>query len=254
MKTTPWIVRRPELPAKFHLFCFSYAGGNAMSFMEWQSGVLPGVVICAVQLPGRGERYREPARSELPALVAEIVDVLAPLDDLPCAFFGHSLGALLAFEVTRHLERHGRTLPQHLFVSGCHAPRYRTRSDLHLLDDDGLIEELKQYQGTPPEVLAHRELMEVVLPVIRADFALVGNYRYEAGPLLTMPVTVLAGRDDRCDDPLQIHGWTEETSEPCRVHYFDGDHFFLRPQQAQVLACINAEVAPLLQYRVAQCA
>jgi surfactin synthase thioesterase subunit len=254
MKATSWIVRRPELSAKFRLFCFSYAGGNAMSFMDWQSGMLPGVVICAVQLPGRGARYHETPRSDLQALVAELADVIGGLDDLPCAFFGHSLGALLAFELTRHLERHGLMRPQHLFVSGCHAPRFRTPSELHLLDDDGLIGELEEYQGTPPEVLAHRELMELVLPTIRADFALVGNYKYQDGALLSMPVTVLAGCGDRFDSPLQVDGWKEETSNECRIHWFDGDHFFLRPHQQEVLACINAEVAQLLADHVVECA
>ena len=254
MNTTPWIVRTPGLSARYRLFCFSYAGGNAVSFMEWQPAMLPGVVVCAVQLPGRGARYHEAPRNDLGALVAELAGVLGGLSDLPCAFFGHSLGALLAFELARHLERNGLMRPQHLFVSGCHAPRHRTPSELHLLDDDGLIEELREYQGTPPEVLAHRELMELVLPAIRADFALVGSYRYQEGPLLSMPVTVLAGRGDHFDSPLQVEGWKQETGKACRIHWFDGDHFFLRPQQQEVLACINAELAQLLAERVAECA
>lgn len=254
MNATPWIVHRPGVSARIRLFCFSYAGGNAVSFMEWQPSMLPGVLVCAIQLPGRGARYHESPRTDLQPLVGELAGVLGGLSDLPCAFFGHSLGGLLAFELARHLERNGLMRPRHLFVSGCHAPRYRTPLELHLLDDDGLIEAVKGYRGTPPEVLANRELMELVLPTIRADFALVGGYRYQEGRLLSMPLTVMAGREDSFDSALQVEGWEHESGKGCSIHWFDGDHFFLRSQQRQVLACINAELAGLLAEPVAKCA
>ena len=256
MNATPWIVRRPDPSKKFRLFCFSYAGGSAVSFMEWQSMLHPNVKVCGVQLPGRGARYHETPYSSLPELIETLAGAIGKMDDLPCAFFGHSLGGLLAFELARYHRRRGLMLPQHLFVSGCHAPRYRAASsDLHRLDDESLIARLRDYRGTPPEILAHRELMELVLPTIRADFSLVENYRYEAdASLLDIPLTVLAGRSDSFASVEQVEGWQEETLAPCRVQWFDGDHFFIHSCQQGVIDCIHADLAPWLEVVDRKCA
>lgn len=256
MRATPWILRQPGTSKKFRLFCFSYAGGNAVSFMEWQSALHPDVTVCAVQLPGRGARFHETPYSRLQELIEALAREIGGMGDLPCAFFGHSLGGLLAFELARYHRRRGLMQPQHLFVSGCHAPRHRVASTgMHLLADDALIARLAEYRGTPSEILAHRELMELVLPTIRADFSLVENYRYERDPiLLGMPVTVLAGKFDSIESADQVEGWQEETTGHCRVQWFDGDHFFLHPRQQDVIDCIHADLAPWLNVVERACA
>lgn len=248
MKANPWLVRRPGKAPDMRVFCFSYAGGSAVGFMDWQPLVRPGVEICAVQLPGRGARFHEPAYTDLALLVADLAKAIQPLDDLPSAFFGHSLGGLIAFELARHVRERQGAQPQHLFVSGCAAPQFRPRSKrLHELDDEHLLKELHEYNGTPPEVLAQRELMELVLPTVRADFALAENYCYTAGARLSIPMTVFAGMRDDHGTPEEVSGWSVETSGRCDIEWFEGDHFFIHQQRAAVIDSINARLAQMQQ-------
>lgn len=146
-----WILRWADHPAALPLYCFSHAGGNAGGYMPWQSGLGGLARICAIQLPGHGARLREPLMTRFDETVDKIVEVIAREARQPFAFFGHSLGALFAFEVAHRLSRHDRGRPSHLFVSGCEAPRNRVRErGYHLLPDPALIAELKRFAGTPP--------------------------------------------------------------------------------------------------------
>lgn len=243
---TRWIVQRPQVSGELRLFCFSHAGGSAVGFLEWQSLLDPRILVSAIQLPGRGARYHEAPYTNLAELVDAIAIQVAAMGNRPYAFFGHSLGALLAFEVARRLRQRRETQPLHLFVSGSHAPRRRaTRSALHKLDDGALIARLRAYQGTPPELLAHRELMELILPTIRADFSLVENYAYEPhGQLLDIPMTVMAGERDVRDTVEQVEDWRLETSAGCTVRWFAGGHFFTQSCQRDVIAAINTDLEP----------
>ncbi|MGH8077368.1 MAG: thioesterase II family protein, partial [Lysobacter sp.] len=243
---TPWLVHRPGPKRPVRLYCFAYAGGHAGVFMPWQAALEPDVEVCAVQMPGRGSRVRERPMTSIPALVEQIAQVIAVQDDRPFAFFGHSLGALLAFEVARHGARNGLPAPAHLFVSGCEAPAHRGEpKNLHLLPDAQLLDELRGYNGTPPEVLANSELMELVLAVMRVDFALEPGYVYQPGPKLPMPMTVLAGSHDRHGLWNEVARWGDETTGPSRVQWFDGDHFFINNQQQEVLDCVRRELRDL---------
>lgn len=244
----PWFLRQSSPARRLRLFCFSYAGGSAATFQGWQAALDPAIELCAVQLPGRGARFKEPAFRELAPLVTALSEAIQGHHTLPFVLFGHSLGALVAFEVARRLQRQGQCMPAHLLVSGCQAPRHRSPpKGLSLLDDARLIEELKSYEGTPKEILEHRELMDLLLPIIRADFALVDDYRYEPGPALSVPITVLAGKQDRFDRIEQIEGWAEETAHDCQVQWFEGGHFFIQSQRAAVLDRLNAKLSALLQ-------
>jgi medium-chain acyl-[acyl-carrier-protein] hydrolase len=243
----PWLVRASAPAHRFRLYCFPFAGGNAAAFQHWQDGLGPEIEVCAVQLPGRAARMLEPPMTSLSSVVSAVADAIARDPRCPFAFFGHSMGALLAFEVARHCMRTGQPLPSHLFASGCAAPQARgERRNLHRLPDAELIEALREYNGTPPELFAHRDLLDLVLPTIRADFRLVENYAYQASVALPIPLSVLAGRQDEHVDALQAQAWEKETTGPCRVDWFDGDHFFLQSQRAQVLAHLRAHCAPRL--------
>ncbi|HJU38302.1 MAG TPA: alpha/beta fold hydrolase [Tahibacter sp.] len=244
MQPNPWLVREPSKTSRrLRLYCFCYAGGSAAVYLPWQARLDASIEVCAVQLPGRGNRMGERPFTAMPELIRALAPVIGREDDLPFAFFGHSLGGLVAFELARYRKLHYMRMPEHLIVSGCDAPQFRSESRrLHALPDHELIDVLKDFNGTPPEVLAHRELMDLLLPTIRADFALVDDYVYRPGLPLTMPITVLAGRrEDRSVD--QVYGWRKETLSDCRVHYFDGDHFFIFPEQRAVLDCIGAALA-----------
>jgi len=247
LQTTPWLIRTPSSTRRMRLFCFSYAGGNAFNFFRWQEALDPAVEVCAVQLPGRSARIAEEPIGSLPALLQAVAPVISRMDDLPCAFFGHSVGALVAFELSRYLRLHGLSTPSHLFMSGCHAPQFRSPTrQLHTLSDAQFTEVLREYEGTPPEVLESRELMELLLPAIRADFAIAENYRYRHGPLLPMPISVFAGREDLNKEPGQVDGWQKETSGACQVTWFDGGHFFVNSQRAAVLEQLHAELTASL--------
>ena len=233
-------MRRSGAGRRLRLFCFAYAGGGAATFLPWQNGLDPAIEVCAIQLPGRGTRMAEAPPAVLGPLVQTLAEEIARHRDLPFAFFGHSLGALLAFEVARYGAMRRFPGPQHLFMSGCDAPQTRAPSrNLHLLGDEALIEALREYNGTPAEVLASRDLMAIVLPAIRADFALVEDYRYRPGLRLGMPITVLAGtRDAHCQGELMVQ-WKRETAAGCALEWFEGDHFFIDDQRDAVLSCIN---------------
>lgn len=235
-----WLVRAAGgLAPRLRLYCFSYAGGSAAGFAKWQAALGPEVEVCAVELPGHGMRRSEAPMTSLQQVVESVAQVIARQGPLPFAFFGHSLGGLLAFETARYCMRHGLALPRHLFASGCSAPQHRSPSrNLHLLEDDALIEQLRDYNGTPAELLAHRELMALVLPLLRADFGLVENYAYRPSPRLPLPITVLAGTTDEHAKTEQVEGWRKETGASCQIEWFDGDHFFIQSHLDGVLACV----------------
>lgn len=244
----PWLVhhgRRLSQPAgRLRLYCFSYAGGSATVYQPWRELLDPGIELCGIQLPGRGMRMGERPVRDLSVLVRQIAAVIVAEPRRPFAFFGHSVGALVAFELTRYLSLGRYAMPQRLFVSGAEGPQCRMtieRLDEH--DDQKMIDTLLRYKGTPPEVLQHRELMTLLAPAIRADFALAADYEYRAGPLLDLPITAFAGRDDDETLPDAVDAWRRETRGPFQVHWFDGDHFFIHSHQRQVVARLNAELS-----------
>ncbi|WP_414449348.1 thioesterase II family protein [Burkholderia sp. 22PA0099] len=244
--TNPWLTRfgPPDAARRLRLYCFSYAGGSATIYQPWRAALDAGIELCAVQLPARGMRLAEPAERDLAALVRRLSDVIAAQDAGPFAFFGHSLGALLAFELTRHLQRSRLPLPAKLIVSGCASPQLREPVEaLDEHDDDKMIERLTRYNGTPAEVLQHAELMRLMAPAIRADFALVAHYVYQGGAPLEVPITAFAGRADDQTSPEKIDGWGRETQAAFAQHWFDGDHFFIRPQMDKVILQLNAELS-----------
>lgn len=246
-RANPWLVffGQPEIAKYLRLYCFSYAGGSASIYQPWGALLDPGIELCAVQLPGRGIRLAERPERDLSALVSRLATAIAAQPTVPFAFFGHSLGALIAFELTRHLQRCQLQQPVKLLVSGCSSPQLRSNVDaLDEHDDEKMIERLSQYNGTPPEVLQHQELMSLMAPAIRADFALVADYVYKPGALLDLPVTAFAGRSDDQTSREQIDGWGRETRSAFIQHWFDGDHFFIRPQMEQVVAQLNRELSP----------
>ena len=245
MKGTPWLICPSQASAsrRLRLYCFPYSGGNAVSFVPWQREIDPAIELCAVQLPGRGARFREPPCTSFSGLIVQLAQVLAGQNAMPFAFYGHSLGALIAFELARYCRDQGMPMPQHLIVSGCNAPPLREKSKrLHELPDEELIARLREYNGTPAEILENRELMRLLLPAIRADFALGADYCYQAAAPLSIPLTALSGRRDEHVDVGEIRRWKEQTDMVYHEHWFGGDHFFIHEERQAVLDCISAEL------------
>lgn len=247
--TTPWLQRFVPRPhARARLFCFHYAGVGASVYRLWPAALPADLEVCAVQLPGRGNRLREPALPSIPALVEALLPELRPQLDLPFAFFGHSMGAVLASEVARALHRHGPT-PRHLLVSGRRPPHWPTPDPLlHLLPDAEFVTEInRRYGGIPPEVAQHKELLDLLLPCLRADIAALETHTPPPSrEPLSCPISVFGGAADPLTPRDHLDAWRSETTGAFRVRVFPGDHFYLNACREALLADLTATVAPLL--------
>jgi len=230
-----WLTRfEPKPHASVGFVCVPFAGGGATSFRGWSAHVPANVELVALQLPGRETRLREPPLCSMAAVVEQVAPVLQQLDR-PLVIFGHSVGAIIAFELARTLQAHDPALVSHLIVSGRGAPEIPVPSRKFALPDHQLRAELASYGGTPSSVLADRELMAALLPGIRADLQINETYRYEPGPRLSCPLTVLAGTLDPIVPREWVASWASHTSGAHEMHWIEGDHFFIREQFADVI-------------------
>jgi medium-chain acyl-[acyl-carrier-protein] hydrolase len=245
-----WIVKpRPNPEATWRLFCFPYAGGSAQIFRRWPQQLPATGEVCALELPGRGTRLQEPLFTHLPLLVEAMAQPLAQHLEKPFAFFGHSMGALLSFEMARYCRRQRLPGPVHLFVSGRRAPHLPPdEPPLYNLPEPALIDELRRLNGTPEEVLEHAELMQLMLPILRADFAVCDTYQYTPEPPLSCPITVFSGLQDTSVRADHLEAWCAQTQAACSVHLFPGDHFFLHTTPSLLLQTL-ARALPQLQDR-----
>jgi len=234
-----WVSPQPRPQAAWRLICFPHAGGDATAYHPWAGALPPHIELAAVRLPGRGARLREPAFTRLEPLLAALRPALAPLGDRRLALFGHSLGGLVAFELARAWQAEGGPMVEHLFVSGCRAPELPLPyAALHTQPDEALRDYLRAQDGTPPEVLAHAELMALMLPVLRADLTIHDHYTFTPGPLLTCPITALGGEADPNNNTEALLAWQTHTSGAFRMRLWPGGHFYLHAQQAGVLQTI----------------
>jgi medium-chain acyl-[acyl-carrier-protein] hydrolase len=242
VRLSPWILARRRDSAAVRLFCFPYAGGGASIFRGWTAP--PNIELCAVQLPGREERIGEAPYASLDDLVPVLGRALLPFLDRPFAFFGHSMGAIIAHEVASWLTRVVNIAPVHLFLSGRRAPHMPDRhQDLHLLSDEALVREITTFEGTSADVLADPELMSLMLPLIRADFTLCSTYKPQARPPLRVPIDVLGGRDDPYATPEELDGWSSHTRRFGGVHLFDGHHFYLTEHWREIMRVVAESLA-----------
>jgi surfactin synthase thioesterase subunit len=239
-----WLpTRRTTAKVRMRLFCFPYAGGNESAYRQWQQMLPETIEVLAVQLPGRGARIKEPPCSELRPLVHAAAETLAAEMDKPFAFFGHSMGGLIAFELARELRRQCGVQPAHLFISAKCCPRQRAEEPpVAQLSDAALIELLGRYEGSPGELLADPELMQLVLPVVRADMDLCNTYVYEPGPPLACPITAFGGLEDHVCSRESLECWREHTTGPFTLRMLPGGHFFINSWTSSVLEVILREL------------
>ena len=223
--------------ARFRLFCLPYAGGGASIYHAWSRYLPKEIEVCPIQLPGREGRLQEKPFADLPSLLEALLSVLLPCLDMPYAFFGHSMGALISFELARAISRCGHALqPTHLFLSGRRAPQWPNPDPpASQLPEQEFIEKLRLLNGTPEEVLQDQELLHLLLPLLRADFALCETYRYMPDSLLRCSLTVFGGLEDKDVSRESLNAWREEVSGPFKLRFFSGDHFFLQKEQASLL-------------------
>lgn len=239
-------VRRTQ--PEMRLFCFPYAGGSAMVFQRWHRLFPESIEICPIQYPGRGNRLREKPFTNARPLAQEVTEALTDVLDLPYAFFGHSMGALIAFEVARGLRRKQKPLPRHLFVSSVRAPQYRNRDQLSFdMPDAEFIDELRSLNGTPNEVLENSELMALMMPMLRADFSVAQTYEFVEETPLSLPISVYGGENDVSVSATELEGWRGQTAGPFSLEMFNGDHFYLHSSETLLTTRIQSQLSRSLR-------
>lgn len=250
-RINPWLRRyHPAPQAPVRLVYFPHAGGSASSCFQLSAALPPAVELVAVQYPGRQDRFAEPRIDSISELADEIPQWLDIPDGKPTAFFGHSMGAILAYEVTRRLQAAdlvsaGALMPTRLIVSGRRAPSIVRDGEqaVHLMDDDGLIADLRALQGTDDSIFDDIEVRRLVLPVVRADYCAVGTYKHVPGPPLTCPVTAVIGDSDPKVSPAEADAWRQHTTGAFSLRVFPGGHFYLGEGALAVADLVRDELA-----------
>ncbi|MEW2515230.1 alpha/beta fold hydrolase [Streptomyces sp. NPDC046870] len=231
-------------PGAPRLLCLPHAGGSASFYFPVSKALSPAVDVLAAQYPGRQDRLAEtPARS-VQELAEGVFRALGEGDGTPLALFGHSMGALVGFELARLLEAAGRP-PAVVFLSGRRGPSLHRTETVHEGGDARLIEEVGRLDGTDTALFEDKELLEMILPALRADYRAVETYRRAPGPRLHCPFVVLTGDADPRVTPEEARAWDQETDGPFELHVYPGGHFYLTPQQQAVVARIEATLRRL---------
>jgi medium-chain acyl-[acyl-carrier-protein] hydrolase len=246
----PWLTGQPTARlARLNLICFSYSGGGGSVFRNWAEELGSEIGVLRVQLPGRETRFREAPFVSIEDLVPPLTDgvmqVIHKAAGRPFAFYGHSLGSKIGFEVARELRRRGTAQPCHFFAGACQAPQLPwTESRMHDLGETEFIEEIqRRYGGVPRQVLEDSELRALLIPTLRADIRLMETYAYRPEPPLTCGITAFGGTADNAVSPSALEAWKDQTSGSFQMHMIAGDHFFLNSARIQLLQLISAKLA-----------
>ena len=243
---------RPNPDASLRLFCFPYAGGRASVFRLWPDSLPNTIEVCAVELPARGRRMKERPVTRLSPLAQSIAQSLLPYLDKPFVFFGHSMGALVSFEVARLLRKECTQQPSQLFVSGRRAPQIPDKDPpTNRLPESDFVMELRRLNGTPREVLEHPELLQFMLPVLRADFEVNETYEYVSEQPLSCPITACGGLQDAEVNRRELEAWQEQTNANFVLRMFPGDHFFLNTYQPLFLRSLSYDLQHLVSRTIA---
>lgn len=245
--TSIWVTcPKPNPKAKLRLFCFPYAGGSAWVFRPWLNHLPTTIELCPIELPARGKRWAESPITRLDILIEALRIAILPHLDKPFAFFGHSMGGIVSFELTRLLSREYNVSPVYLFISGCRAPQIQDLDPpIHNLPEAKFIEELHRLNGTPKAVLENAELMELVLPTLRADFAMLETYNYSGNTPLNCPIAVFGGLQDNEVSHEDLQAWKIQTNQFFSLEMFEGDHFFIDSARSLLLTSITSKLSNL---------
>ncbi|PSB01755.1 thioesterase II family protein [Merismopedia glauca] len=233
----------PNPLAEYRLFCFPYAGGSAGVFRAWQRYLPQNIELCPIELPGRGTRFSEAPLTSIEELVKAIAYGILPLLDRPFAFFGHSMGAWVSFELTRWLRQEYNLQPIHLFLSARRAPQIPALvPPIHVLPDAEFIEQIRLYNGMNPALLEDAEFMELILPVLRADFTVLETYTYRQQKPLECPITAFGGWQDGDTSGESLQAWQIHSNRSFLLQMFPGDHFFLDSARPSLISAITEQI------------
>lgn len=234
-----WVRRfRKSGDGRTRLVCFPHAGGSASYFFRLSAALSSDVNVSAIQYPGRQDRHSEPFVDTIDGLADRIYAVLKPMVDGPIALFGHSMGAVVAFEVARRLEESAQIQPTTLFVSAQPAPSRSGPAPVQPDDDVGLVEKVRELGGTDPRLMADPRMLEMTLPVLRNDLRALQQYRRRPDIRINAPIILMVAVDDPLVGLDKAMAWREHTSGGCAIHTFDGGHFYLEKHAGRVVAVI----------------
>lgn len=252
MSTRWFLVPERLADPALRLVCLPYAGGSAAVYRSWASALVPDLEVLSAQLPGRGWRLREPPLRDLPVLAEQLAEAIAEVADRPIAIFGHSMGSWIGLEVVRRLELMGRP-PVRFFASGRQAPALGcTQPRMAQLSDEDFIADMQaRYGGIPPEILAERELLELLLPSVRADIELLERYEHEPGRPISTPVHAIVGDRDAVVSVDEMQPWADETAGGFRMTVLAGGHFYFQPDPSALLSIVRQDLEEEIGRRAA---
>ncbi|MEM8534977.1 MAG: thioesterase domain-containing protein [Chloroflexota bacterium] len=238
-----WMPYTIDTSAQLRCFCFPYAGSGASIFAQWQTHFPAEIALCPVQLPGRENRFRDSPFVHITPLVEAIIEGLKPHFDIPFVFYGHSLGALIAFEVARSLRTQNMPQPMHLLLSSHRAPQLPSSSPtLYQLSDEALVTHLQRLGGMSQTLVQNTEWLAFVLPVLRADLSVYDTYAYIDDEPLSCPISVYGGLDDQRVSLAELEAWRDQTQSHCTLQMFSGNHFFIQSAQDSLLTSLYYDI------------
>lgn len=232
-----------EWDTKVRLLCFPFAGAGASLYRSWIDALGPKIDVWPIELPGRGSRWGEPLFVRMALLVQRLVHDLESVFEPPFSFFGHSMGAFIAFELARKLRRDGSPLPTRLIVSAARAPQIPDPDQpLHAKPDAELLKEIRRLNGIPGPLLDTPDLLKILLPTLRADLTVCETYTYRSEPPLSCSVSAYGGSEDHAVRRHFLAGWRNQTTADFDIRIFPGDHFFLQTARDALLRVISEEL------------
>ncbi len=238
-----WVRRYHPGPADgVRLVCFPHAGGSASFFFPLSAALSSSAEVAAIQYPGRQDRRSEPNIDNIPELADAIFQAVRPLAERPLVFFGHSMGAVLAYEVACRLEEAGAAPLTRLYVSGRRAPSRHRRETVHERGDEGVIAELRQLSGTNQAILGDPEMLEMILPALRADYRAIETYRDTTSRTVRAPIIAVIGEDDPKVTSEEAKAWAEHTTGPFDLRTFPGGHFYLADRAQEVIRMLAEDL------------
>ncbi|MCP3742352.1 thioesterase II family protein [Rossellomorea sp. BNER] len=232
---------------KVKLFCIPFAGGSAVIYSKWKKWMAHSIEVNEVELAGRGRRMNEPLIENMEEMVEDIYDSIKNYITEPYSIFGHSMGGLLTYELCHKLQKEGYPAPVHVFVSGRKAPQLKARKKLiHSLPDQEFITEILKYDGMDKNIFENKELANIFLPILKADFKLIETYKFNPPfNLLKSNISVFHGMDDKTVDVEELSLWSEVTKKESKIYTFPGGHFFINEYPEQVVNKINETLSGL---------
>ena len=243
-----FVVFRPRPAAAFRLFCFPHAGGAPIAFFPWMAHFSEDIECICLQYPGRAQRLREKPSTCIQQLVSGITGELGEMSAKPFAFYGHSFGGIVAFELARNLRLFGLPGPRHLYIGAARPPQLESPfSSIHMLPDKDFIAAVEsRYGGIPAAIAADSEAMEMFLPSLRGDFTAYETYRFQPADPLDIPITVFGGTEDPAVQPECLEGWALHTREAFGINILPGGHFFPATSIRELIRVLEV---PVSQYQ-----